>query len=43
MIEEAWAAEYTYLGIIVDTEAIRKLQVRVAKAILTTQIDALLA
>ncbi|KAF8516682.1 hypothetical protein JB92DRAFT_2909925 [Gautieria morchelliformis] len=26
VIEEAWAAEYTYIGIIIDTEAIRKLQ-----------------
>jgi DNA-directed RNA polymerase III subunit RPC1 len=27
VLEEAWAPEYAYLGIIVDTEAIRKLQV----------------
>jgi len=27
VIEEAWAAEYIYIGIIIDTEAIRKLQV----------------
>lgn len=43
MIEEAWAAEYTYIGIIVDTEAIRKLQVRVSRAMLTTHVDARLA
>lgn len=28
IIEEAWAAEYIYIGIIIDTESIRKLQVR---------------
>lgn len=27
VLEEAWAPEYAYIGIIVDTEAIRKLQV----------------
>jgi DNA-directed RNA polymerase III subunit RPC1 len=26
-LEEAWAPEYTYIGIIVDVEAIQKLQV----------------
>lgn len=31
VIEEAWAAEYTYIGIIVDLEAIRKLQVGARK------------
>lgn len=28
VLEEAWAPEYAYIGIIVDTEAIRKLQAR---------------
>lgn len=28
MLEEAWAPEYTYVGIIVDVESIQKLQVR---------------
>ena len=28
VLEEAWAPEYTYIGIIVDTDGIRKLQVR---------------
>lgn len=28
VLEEAWSPEYAYIGIIVDTEAIRKLQVR---------------
>lgn len=28
MLEEAWAPEYTYIGIIVDMDGIRKLQVR---------------
>ncbi len=27
VLEEAWAPEYTYLGVIVDTDAIQKLQV----------------
>jgi len=27
VLEEAWAPEYTYIGIIVDLEAIQKLQV----------------
>jgi DNA-directed RNA polymerase III subunit RPC1 len=27
VLEEAWAPEYTYIGVIVDTEAINKLQV----------------
>ena len=27
VIEEAWAPEYTYIGIIIDTESIQKLQV----------------
>lgn len=27
MLEEAWAPEYTYIGVIVDTDAIQKLQV----------------
>jgi DNA-directed RNA polymerase III subunit RPC1 len=27
VLEEAWAPEYTYIGVIVDTEAIQKLQV----------------
>lgn len=29
VLEEAWAPEYTYLGVIVDVDAIQKLQVRV--------------
>lgn len=28
MLEEAWAPEYTYIGIIVDMDSIRKLQVQ---------------
>lgn len=28
VLEEAWAPEYTYIGIIVDVDSIRKLQVR---------------
>jgi len=28
VLEEAWSPEYAYIGVIVDTEAIRKLQVR---------------
>ena len=28
MLEEAWAPEYTYVGIIVDVQSIQKLQVR---------------
>lgn len=27
ILEEAWAPEYTYIGIIVDMDSIRKLQV----------------
>ena len=27
VLEEAWAPEYTYLGVIVDTKSIQKLQV----------------
>lgn len=27
VIEEAWAPQYTYIGIILDTDAIQKLQV----------------
>ena len=27
MLEEAWAPEYTYVGIIVDVQSIQKLQV----------------
>jgi hypothetical protein len=27
VIEEAWAPQYTYIGIIIDTNAIQKLQV----------------
>lgn len=27
MLEEAWASEYTYIAIIVDTDAVSKLQV----------------
>jgi DNA-directed RNA polymerase III subunit RPC1 len=27
ILEEAWAPEYTYIGIIVDVDAIEKLQV----------------
>ena len=29
VLEEAWAPEYTYIGIIVDMDAIKKLQVSV--------------
>ena len=28
VLEEAWAPEYTYIGIIVDMNAVQKLQVR---------------
>ena len=28
VLEEAWASEYTYIGVIIDIEAIQKLQVR---------------
>ena len=27
MLEEAWAPEYTYVGVIVDVQSIQKLQV----------------
>jgi hypothetical protein len=29
VLEEAWAPEYTYIGIIIDTDAIQKLQVNI--------------
>lgn len=29
VLEEAWAPEYTYIGIIVDMDAIKKLQVSI--------------
>ena len=28
VLEEAWAPEYTYIGIIVDMDAVQKLQVK---------------
>jgi len=34
VFEEAWAPQYTYIGIIIDTDAIQKLQVRPYRAIL---------
>lgn len=32
MLEEAWAPEYTYVGVIVDVQSIQKLQVHLIDA-----------
>ena len=39
MLEEAWAPEYTYVGIIVDVQSIQKLQVRLIDALEDIVID----
>lgn len=39
MLEEAWAPEYTYVGIIIDVQSIQKLQVRLIDALEDIVID----
>lgn len=39
MLEEAWAPEYTYVGIIVDVQSIQKLQVHLIDALEDIVID----